>query len=132
MVLNNLAYLLALTGKEGDSVSEAKGYINEAVDLLGPRTEVLDTRAVVAISDGRYDDAIRDLELSVIDSPDATKYFHLAVARLEAGQKEKAVEAWQSAVERGLERESVSRLERERFDTVKGELQGLGLISASL
>lgn len=131
VVLNNLAYLLALTNTDKASVEEAQRYVNEAVDLLGPNSEILDTRAVIAIADGRYEDAIADLELAVIDSPTASKYFHLAVAHQKAGQSESAAASWSEAVDRGLTRDSVSRLEKEQYDQTKEQLSSAGLTSVS-
>lgn len=129
VVLNNLAYLLALSTSDPESVSEAQRYCAEAVEILGPGTEILDTRAVIAIADKRYDDAVEDLKLAVIDRPTAAKYFHLATAHLMAGQEEAAQAAWGEALERGLSRETVSRLEREQFDRVKRQLEAGGLTS---
>lgn len=131
VVLNNLAYLLALAKTDEGAISEAQRYITEAVDLLGPNSEILDTRAVVAIADERYEDAIADLDLAVIDSPTASKYFHLAVAHQGAGQSESAAVSWQEAVDRGLTRESVSRLEKERYDQLKEQLSSAGLTSVA-
>lgn len=132
VVLNNFAYLLALTDDSSEAVAEAKECVDEAVDLLGPGTDILDTRAIVAIADKRYEDAVSDLELAVIDGPTPEKYFHKAVAHLMAGQTDEAINAWKEAVERGLSEEAVSRLERERYLRVRDELEGLGMRSASL
>ncbi|TWT46650.1 tetratricopeptide repeat protein [Botrimarina hoheduenensis] len=132
VVLNNFAYLLALADPSDQDVDEARKYVDEAVDLLGPGTDLLDTRAVVAMADERYSDAIADLELAVIDRPTADKYFHKATAHLMAGQTEEAIAAWKEAIARGLSAESVSRLEQDQFKRVKDQLEGLGMQSASL
>lgn len=131
VVLNNLAYLLALAEKDKASISEAAKYTSEAVDLLGPGSEILDTRAVIAIADERYQDAIADLKLAVIDRPTASKYFHLAAAYAGAGDQAQAASAWEQAMEKGLTRESVNRLEREQFDQVKQQVEGAGLTSVT-
>lgn len=127
VVLNNLSYNLALSDASGDDIKSAVRYISEAVDLLGPQSEVLDTRGVIAIADKRYNDAIQDLEFSVIDRPTASKYFHLALARMLAGQMDMASQAWQQAVDLGLTRDSVAVREREQYDQLKGRLEGAGL-----
>lgn len=131
VVLNNLAYLLALAEKDKAAVSEATAYVGEAVEILGPGSEILDTRAVIAIADGRYDDAIADLDLALIDRPTASKYFHLAAAHSGAGNQEQAASAWEQAVEKGLTRESVNRLEREQFDRLEKQVGGEGLTSVT-
>ena len=132
VVLNNLAYLLALTPSDDTEVSEARGYVNEAVNLLGPQTDILDTRAMIKIAAKQYEDAIDDLNLAVIDRPTAAKYFHKAIAHLMAGQNQQAANAWKKAVELGLTRESVSRLEKDQFDKVQAKLESLGLQNAQL
>lgn len=129
VVLNNLAYLLALSTDDKASISEADRLVSEAVDILGPGTEILDTRAVISIADKRYDDAIEDLKLAVIDNPTASKYFHLATAYSLSGQEDQAKEAWSEAVERGLTRESVSRLEKDQYDKTKQRVESGGITS---
>lgn len=134
IVLNNLAYLLALSTDDKASISEADRYVAEAVDLLGPGAEILDTRAVVSIANGQYADAVEDLKLAVIDRPTASKYFHLAVALSKAGRTDQASESWKEALDRGLTRESVTRLEREQFDEIQqklGQAAGGGLTSTA-
>lgn len=126
VVLNNLAYLLALAQKDGASIKEAEEYTSQAIDILGPNSDILDTRAVIANADGRYDDALKDLELAVIDGPTASKYFHMATALIGTGNQSEATEAWQEALDRGLTRESISRLEREQFDRLKGQIGSAG------
>ena len=48
-ILNNLSFLLAMQGRNQD---EAAKFIDEAVDLFGPQSDVLDTRGVVNLSKG--------------------------------------------------------------------------------
>ncbi len=130
VVLNNLAYLLALSSADKAAISEADRLVSEAVDILGPGTEILDTRAVVSIADKRYDDAIADLKLAVIDNPTASKYFHLATAYTLSGQEELAKAAWDEAIQRGLTRDTVSRLEKEQYDQTKQKLDAGGITSS--
>jgi tetratricopeptide (TPR) repeat protein len=132
VVLNNLAYLLALAPSGEGATGEARKFVNEAVDLLGPQTDILDTRAMISIAAKQYEDAISDLNLAVIDRPTAAKFFHMAIAHLMAGQNQQAANAWKKAVELGLTRESVSRLEKEQYDKVQSELESLGLQSAQI
>ena len=99
--------------------------VREAVSILGPTADILDTRAVVFTSLDQYADAIADLELSLTDNPTASKYFHKAVAHLEAGQNTDALDAWKAALKMGLTRESVNRLERDQYDRVKTRIERL-------
>ena len=126
IVLNNLAFLLALD----DSAAAASGVdalklVNEATSILGPNSDILDTRAVVWISRQQYKRAIQDLELSVTDNPTASKYFHKARAHLLAGENRNAVDAWEKAEELGLGRESLNRMEFETFDELKSKIDQL-------
>jgi tetratricopeptide (TPR) repeat protein len=122
VVLNNLAFLIALAGKSAATDIDPLKLVQEAVQILGPNSDILDTRAVVFISRGEYKLAIQDLDLSVMDSPTAAKYFHKAAAHLRAGENRAAVEAWQKAEGMGLSRESLNRLEYNLYEQVKGEI----------
>ncbi|MCG8434730.1 MAG: hypothetical protein MJA83_11930, partial [Gammaproteobacteria bacterium] len=124
VVLNNLSYLLALKG-DASNDEEAVDLVSEAVQILGPTADILDTRAVVFIARERYEDAIADLELSVTDNPTASKYFHKAIAHLKAGQNSNALEAWERAQQLGLTREEVNHLERSQFDEVASRIEQL-------
>jgi tetratricopeptide (TPR) repeat protein len=130
IVLNNLSYLLAL---EGESAStDPMKLVEEAVRILGPTTDILDTRAVVRIARGDYEAAVADLELSVTDNPTESKYFHKAVAHLGAEQNSQAIESWDLAVEYGLTRDVINRLERERFDDTKAKIDRLRTANAGI
>ncbi|HVT26803.1 MAG TPA: tetratricopeptide repeat protein [Lacipirellulaceae bacterium] len=121
VVLNNLAYILALAGKS-TATDDPMKLIVEAAGILGPNSDILDTRAVVSMSRQQYKAAISDLELSVTDNPTASKYFHLAEAHLGAGEKREAVEAWEKAEGLGLNRDSLNRMEHDRYEQVKAEI----------
>ena len=124
IVLNNLSFLLALddSAAAASKVDPLK-LVNEAIDILGPSSDILDTRAVVWISRGDARRAIQDLELSVTDSPTASKYFHKAQAHLLAGENRAAVEAWEQAEELELRRESLNRMEYDKYDETKSKIE---------
>ena len=131
IVLNNLSYLLAL---QGNDQAGAIKFISQAVDILGPSADILDTRAVVFIANNQFDEAIEDLKLSVTDNPTAAKYFHKAQAHLGAGQNSDALSAWKEALKLGLERDDLGSGERAKFDDVKSRIDKLqmGQRTASL
>jgi tetratricopeptide (TPR) repeat protein len=106
---NNLAWLLAL--KPGNE-EEGLGHINQAIDLAGPLSYLLDTRAVVYLSLGRADPAIADLKHALADSPSAFRYFHLARAYRLAGNPEAAAQAFRDAASNGLELDQLHPAER--------------------
>ncbi len=75
--LNNLAYLLALRNKD---LPEAQSLVGKAIALSGPRTSLLDSRAVVELAAGQSDAALADLQAAVSDGAAPVHLFHLARA----------------------------------------------------
>jgi tetratricopeptide (TPR) repeat protein len=126
IVLNNLSYLLALSGTPSSAAAlDPLKLVEEAVSILGPTSDILDTRAVVLIARQHYSQAIADLELAVTDNPTATKYFHKATAHLLAGENKAALEAWGKAEELGLATIELSPLEKTRFQEIKTKIDEL-------
>jgi tetratricopeptide (TPR) repeat protein len=73
--LNNLAWLLALRSRKG---AEALPLIQHALDVYGPRPDLLDTRALVYLALEQPDKARADLKASIADAPTGNRYLHLA------------------------------------------------------
>jgi tetratricopeptide (TPR) repeat protein len=122
VVLNNLSFLVALAGSSGSSDVDALKLVNEAAAILGPNSDILDTRAVVFTARKQYEEAIADLNDSVTDNPTPSKYFHLAEAHLGMNQNRDAVEAWKQAELLGLSRENINRMEHEKYDRLKSRI----------
>ncbi len=99
--LNNLAWLLALRGRKGD---EALPLIQHAIEVAGPRADLLDTRALVYLAMERADKAKADLTAAIDDTPTATRYLHLARVCQMAGDSDGATAALKEAKARGLRR----------------------------
>ena len=119
LVLNNLAYLLAVQNKKG----ECRDLVNEAVQILGPQSDLLDTRALVNIAHGDFKEAIDDLTMAVVDQPTGTKYFHLARACHLNRDTQAALSALKKAVENyGLEMSDLPRLEQGNFKQLSEQL----------
>ncbi|MEX0643264.1 MAG: tetratricopeptide repeat protein [Pirellulales bacterium] len=78
IVLNNLAFLMAVGGGDMDLALE---YINEAIKLLGPRSDLLDTRGMIHWRRNDAPAAIQDLEQAVQGTTSWVKKFHLALAK---------------------------------------------------
>jgi tetratricopeptide (TPR) repeat protein len=125
IVLNNLAFLVALAGEKASAVDDPMKLVEEAARIMGPNSDILDTRAVVHISKGNYQNAVHDLELSVTDGPTASKYFHKAQAHLMAGQNSKAVEAWEKAEALGLDLDEINLMEHELYGQLKTKIDQL-------
>ncbi len=126
VVLNNLAFLVAVANNEAETGSDPLELVQQAAQILGPTSDILDTRAVVYTAQGKYDAAIEDLNYAVTADPSASKYFHLAVAHLGAGNNSKAIEAWQKAHEQTEDvRSTLNRLEFDLYDKTKAKIESL-------
>src|SRR5262249_41040252 len=119
IVLNNLAFLVTLADTGQKSGVDPMKLVQEAAQILGPTSDILDTRALIYISKGDYRKAIDDLELAVTDNPTPSKYFHKVLAHLGAGENKAALEAWDKAEQLGDIHNDLNRLEFGRFDETK-------------
>jgi Tfp pilus assembly protein PilF len=118
-VLNNLAFLLAVQNRPGD----AKELIDEAIQIFGPTSDLLDTRAIVELSAKNAKQAIADLDLATVDQPTGLKYFHLAQAHLANKDQLAAAEAMKKALETyKLDRKDLAPAEQPKFDAMLTEL----------
>jgi len=80
---NNLAWLLA--ARDGKP-KEALELIKQAIELVGPSSELLDTQAFVRLKLGAVEEALKDLEAACKEeeqkpNKSAVIYFHLALAQ---------------------------------------------------
>jgi pentatricopeptide repeat protein len=124
MALNNLAWLLAHKKNRGKEAHQcdALPLIRKAIELYGPKAELLDTRATVYLAMGRYEEAVADLRKAVEDGPSASRFFHLSQAYLRAGQPEKARKAFRQAKAAGLEPKNLHPVERLAYREVADKL----------
>jgi Tfp pilus assembly protein PilF len=100
VALNNLAWLLAHRSEEA---REALEFIDRAVNGMGRRADLLDTRGLVHL-------ALKDTKKAVADLKDATnegatpaRLFHLARAHHEERDPKRAREALRQAKDKGLQ-----------------------------
>ena len=102
IVLNNLAFLVALAGNEAEAGVDPLKLVEEAEQILGPTADILDTRGRgLHHSRATIRKRFRILNYAVTDNPTARKYFHKAVAHLGAGENTAAIEAWDKAAQPG-------------------------------
>lgn len=94
VALNNLAWLLA--HRDGGA-SEALSHIEAAVNGIGRRPDLLDTRGLVYLKLGKHEQALADLKEANADSPTPTRQFHLARALYETRDRLAAVETLREA-----------------------------------
>ncbi len=121
-VLNNYSYKLGLRGEKLDQAIEL---VNDAAQLIGPTAVILDTRGVIHTARGEYDQAITDLQNSLTESPDASKYFHLACAYLKSGKNREATNAWEAAERLGLDVDALEPAEVEIYEQTKTAVEKL-------
>lgn len=107
--MNNLAWLLAIREGKG---AEAMALVERAMVVLGPVPDLLDTRAVVHLLQGRPDLAVKDLEEALAEAPSPEGYFHLAHAYHSAGNAEAAALALKRARAEGLGEDRLHPLEQ--------------------
>lgn len=115
IALNNLAVLLTLRETKG---KEARQLIDRAVELGGPGTALLDSRAMVELAAGDDEAAIKDLEEATADEPLPECYFHLAQAYLRRNHLNAAAEAIEKARSIGLDEHSLHPLERDAYQQI--------------
>ncbi len=115
LILNNLAYALALDG-EGE---EALTLVAEGIQQYGPTADLLDTRGYAQYVKGDLAQAIADFN-SAIESGGKTphKLMHLALAKDALGDRDGATEAWHEALSLGLRDTQLPRKLRDSYRTL--------------
>jgi len=94
LVLNNLAFLMANTENRLD---EALAMVNTAIEVAGPRSELLDTRAAIYLKRNQPDLAIKDSLQAVSQDGKPAAYCRLALGYLAVKNRVAAEEAFRKA-----------------------------------
>ncbi len=124
IVLNNLAYLLAVRGH----AEEATPFIDETIDILGPLGSVRDTKGMIELGRNKPKSALEEFQKSIEDDgPSAMKYYHLARAQLLLGNQAEAEESLNKSKELGLKTEDLGRLEIDTYKEFVKQMQAAGL-----
>ncbi len=110
VALNNLAWMLALS--DGDR-REALSLITQAVNGMGRRADLLDTRGLVNLKLEKLADAVADFEEAAKEAPTASRLFHLAWAYHKESNAAKAREILKQATEKGLKIAAVHPIEQQ-------------------
>jgi tetratricopeptide (TPR) repeat protein len=117
LIANNRAYMNV---KLGGNTEQSLKDINTAVELLGPRIELLDTRAMIYLSLGEYEKAIADLEeATIFEVNSGIYYFHLALAYQAADNRPAAQNALEIAKEMKFLGDDVAATERGKYDKLR-------------
>ncbi len=99
LAYNSLAWLATLKDGQG---KDALVDVNHAIELVGPRADLLDTRGVVHLSLKQTREAIKDLENAAKNTASPKTLFHLAQAYFQANEKDKSKQLLQEAKAKGL------------------------------
>jgi tetratricopeptide (TPR) repeat protein len=122
VALNNLAWLLAVYRNKGQ---EALPLVDAAINQVGPQAELLDTRAVIYISMGQTEKAIKDLTAALGDQPTPTMYFHRAQALQQKKDSENALADLRMARQLKLTPDKLHPLEQTAFVDLRRQLEDL-------
>jgi tetratricopeptide (TPR) repeat protein len=109
---NNLSFVLVVAPQKQGDADEALRLVNEAINVFGPTSDMLDTRAMAYYAKGEYSKAITDLKAALEDGATAVKYFHLALAQRKNEDKGAAVAALKKAKQMKLEPGQLAKAER--------------------
>ena len=121
MVANNRAYFNLKLGKNDEAVSSD---LEIAFEYLGPKIELLDTRAMALIEQNQFDAAVRDLSQATIFEPSSGRYhFHLALAHQGRDDRVAAREALQLAQAIGLSQKVMEPSEKSKYETLQSWLE---------
>ena len=121
MLLNNLAYAMALNGKTDEPLQ----FVQEAERLLGPTSDVIDTKGYVHMVRSELDLAISVFQKSIQSGPEtAQKLFHLALAWHKKGNAKRAGETWKQALEIGLTKYKLPHALRSEYDDLQVKYGG--------
>ena len=119
--LKTLAWLLALRDRE--SAAEALELINRAIGGAGALPSLVDTRAVVLIRAGQFDQALSELgRARTADPRNPNLAIHMAWAYQARGRLDEARRAFQQARELGWRPDTSDPLERSHLDQLGREL----------
>lgn len=113
-VLNNLAWLLVVTGKDPKAAAKL---IDEAIAIAGPMADLIDTRGVIFLALRQPDEAVKVLrdEFENGPTPNPALGFHLATAYLALDRLEDARKTFMRAQELGLGIERLHLTEHQAY-----------------
>ncbi|HEY0983603.1 tetratricopeptide repeat protein [Schlesneria sp.] len=119
IALNNLAYVLALTG---GSHREALSLIDKAIEYGGRNEAFLDTKGMVYLAAGHSDKAVLEFEKAIDEKETAEEQYHAAVGYSRTDRLKEAKDALQRAVQLGLVERDLHPIERQFLNKLKEQL----------
>lgn len=119
VALNNLAVTYVILGR---NLREAEQLAQQALDLAGPRPEVLDTMAQVRLAQGRSAEALKLIQDAIDDSPLPILYLRQAQILHTMGQHAGAKTALQQAERLEIRLDTLAPSDRAIYRTLRREL----------
>lgn len=113
--LNNLALILALSNQQ---LSEARRYIDMALETHGPLHFLLDTRGLVNMAQKNWQMAESDFRMALETGASADKYFHLAMTLQAQGRESESKQALEQAHLLGSVKDKLHPLERVHYENL--------------
>jgi tetratricopeptide (TPR) repeat protein len=119
VALNNLAVTLAILGQK---LEEAESLARRAMEVAGPRPEVLDTLALVLLARGKFADALRVINEALDDSSEPVLYLRQAQILNAMGEQSRSRDALAQAEKAGLRWESLAPSDRRVYRSLKQQI----------
>jgi tetratricopeptide (TPR) repeat protein len=118
--LNNLAVLVAETP---DQREEALTLVDQAIELRGQQTTLLDTKGTILVFGGKSSEAIALLEAAARGvHSDPRHKFHLAMAYHDIGAAQKARDQLDAALKQSLEKQILTPTDRKSLQRLRSSL----------
>jgi tetratricopeptide (TPR) repeat protein len=127
LVLNNLAFLLVVSD---GNLDEAIQHIVQSIDILGPSSDLRDTRGLIYWRRDDNKSAMDDLHQAVQGGASATKYFHRALGYQQGKNLEAAAKDLKEAHKLRLNKDDLSAKEREWLAQLENELKQNRLLTS--
>lgn len=120
LALNNLASVMS---ERPALRSKALEYVDRAIDIIGPRPDLFDTKASIFLYEGQPAQAVELLEFAVGTAKKDPRYqFHLAAAYFGIGKQDEAARYYREAIADGLEQQVLTQPDRQLMTDMQGLL----------
>jgi tetratricopeptide (TPR) repeat protein len=123
VALDNLAWLLAQRSSDRRKHQEALTHIESAVNGIGRRADLIDTRGLVRMKLGQDAAALADFREAAADLPTPSHLFHLARAHYQARDKTNASKVLKQAQDQGLQASLLHPSEQSEYRKMLMELK---------
>lgn len=123
VALNNLAWLLAQRSSERAKFQEALERIEAAINGIGRRADLIDTRGLVHMKLENNAAALADFRAAASDLPTPAHLFHLARIHANMRDKTNALKIFQEAKKQGLQASVLHPVEQKDYQRLLDELK---------